>query len=51
MSTTPGGHQVWVEYCYAQGIVQGYWDGYHPEETVNRAQMAVYIQRAFQLPM
>jgi Tol biopolymer transport system component len=41
----------WIEYCYAQGVVQGYPDGYRPEETVNRAQMAVYVQRAFQLPM
>jgi Tol biopolymer transport system component len=41
----------WVEYCHSQGVVQGYWDGYHPAETVNRAQMAVYVQRAFSLPM
>jgi hypothetical protein len=41
----------WIEYCHAQGVVQGYWDGYRPEETVNRAQMAVYVQRAFDLPM
>jgi hypothetical protein len=41
----------WIEYCHSQGVVQGYWDGYHPEEVVNRAQMAVYVQRAFQLPM
>jgi hypothetical protein len=41
----------WIEYCHAQGVVEGYWDGYRPEETVNRAQMAVYVQRAFQLPM
>jgi subtilisin family serine protease len=41
----------WIEYCHDQGVVQGYWDGYHPEETVNRAQMAVYVQRAFGLPM
>jgi Tol biopolymer transport system component len=41
----------WIEYCHAQGVVQGYWDGYRPEETVNRAQMAVYVQRAFNLPM
>jgi hypothetical protein len=36
----------YVEYCVDQGVVQGYWDGYHPEEPVNRAQMAVYIARA-----
>jgi hypothetical protein len=41
----------WIEYCHAHGVVQGYWDGYHPEETVNRAQMAVYVQRAFDLPL
>jgi hypothetical protein len=40
-----------VEYCHDQGVVQGYWDGYHQEETVNRGQMAVYVQRAFELPM
>jgi hypothetical protein len=39
----------YVEYCYAQQIVTGYWDGYHPEELVNRGQMAVYMQRAFHL--
>ncbi len=38
----------YVEYCYAQGIVQGGTDGnYHPNELVTRAQMAVYIARAF----
>ncbi len=41
----------YVEYCHAQGIVQGYGDSYHPEEQVDRAQMAVFIQRAFDLPM
>jgi sugar lactone lactonase YvrE len=40
-----------VEYCAAEGIVQGYWDGYHPERLVTRDQMAVYIARAFALPM
>jgi hypothetical protein len=41
-----------VEYLASQGIVQGYTDGsYHPAEAVTRDQMAVYIQRAFQLPM
>jgi hypothetical protein len=38
-----------IEYCKAQAIIAGYWDGYHPEETVNRAQMAVYVARAFAL--
>jgi hypothetical protein len=41
----------WVEHCHAQGIVQGYWDGYRPEEVVDRAQLAVYMQRAFELPL
>jgi DNA-binding beta-propeller fold protein YncE len=41
----------WIEYCHGQGVVQGYWDGYRPEETANRAQMAVYVQRAFDLPL
>jgi PKD repeat protein len=41
----------YVEYCHEQGVIQGYWDGYHPDETVNRAQMAVFVQRAFDLPM
>jgi len=40
----------YVEYCYGQAVVQGYWDGYHPDETVNRAQMAVYIARAIATP-
>jgi PKD repeat protein len=41
-----------VEYCVAVGVVQGYSDGtYHPESAVTRDQMAVYIQRAFELPM
>jgi Tol biopolymer transport system component len=39
-----------VEYCAAEGVVQGYWDGsYRPEAVVTRDQMAVYIQRAFEL--
>ncbi len=41
----------YIEYCHDQGVVGGYANGYHPAETVNRAQMAVYVQRAFQLPM
>jgi uncharacterized repeat protein (TIGR02543 family) len=41
----------YIEYCHTQGVVQGYWDGYHPDEAVTRAQMAVYVQRAFVLPM
>jgi uncharacterized repeat protein (TIGR02543 family) len=41
----------YIEYAHDRGVVQGYWDGYHPEETVNRAQMAVYVARAFALPL
>ncbi len=40
----------WIEYCKEQSIVGGYWNGYHPEEIVTRAQMAVYVARAFGLP-
>jgi len=52
-SDVPTSHWAYryVEYCKAAGVVSGYWDGYHPEESVNRAQMAVYVQRAFALPM
>jgi hypothetical protein len=39
-----------IEYCVEHGVVQGYDDGYyHPEITVTRDQMAVYVARAFQL--
>jgi len=41
----------YIEYCKAQGIVQGYSDGYHPEDVVTRDQMAVYVARAFKLPV
>ncbi len=40
----------YIEYCAAHGIVQGYWNGYHPADPVTRDQMAVYVQRAFALP-
>jgi DNA-binding beta-propeller fold protein YncE len=40
----------YIEYCQARAIVNGYRDGYRPEESVTRDQMAVYIQRAFALP-
>ena len=41
-----------VEYCVENGVVQGYDDGYyHPEIIVTRDQMAVYVARAFQLPI
>jgi len=35
----------------AAGVVQGYLEGYHPNEIVNRAQMAAYIAGAFSLPL
>jgi len=41
-----------VEYCVGQGVVKGYDDGlYHPEIVVTRDQMAVFVARAFELPM
>jgi hypothetical protein len=40
----------YVEYCYDAQVVQGYADGYHPDETVNRAQMAVYVARSVVTP-
>ena len=39
-----------IEYCVEHAVVQGYLDGYyHPDEVVTRAQMAVYVARAFGL--
>ena len=41
----------YIAYCRDHGVVGGYWDGtYRPEEIVNRGAMAVYVQRAFDLP-
>lgn len=41
-----------VEYYAAQGVVNGYEDGYyHPEREVTRDQMAVYVARAFGLTL
>jgi hypothetical protein len=41
-----------IEYCVENGVVQGYEGGYyHPETTVTRDQMAVYVARAFGLSM
>jgi PKD repeat protein len=41
-----------VEYCAAEGIVQGYADNtYRPANAVTRDQMAVYVARAFALPL
>lgn len=42
----------YVQYAVAEGVVQGYPEGeYRPDETVDRGQMAVYIARAFELPL
>jgi hypothetical protein len=39
-----------IEYCKAQSVVNGYWDGtYGPANPVTRDQMAVYVARAFGL--
>ncbi len=41
-----------IEYCVENGVVAGYLDGYYyPEYVVTRDQMAVYVARAFDLPM
>ena len=39
-----------IEYAKASTIVQGYWNGYQPDRTVDRAQMAVYIARSIVEP-
>jgi Tol biopolymer transport system component len=42
----------YVEYIAGADVVQGYGDGtYRPTTIVNRGQMAVYVARAFALPM
>ncbi len=42
----------YVEYVASNGVAQGYTDGkYHPEIGVTRDQMAVYVAKAFKLPM
>jgi PKD repeat protein len=42
----------WVEFAVDQEVVGGYPDGtYRPAVIVTRDQMAVYVQRAFYLPM
>jgi PKD repeat protein/Tol biopolymer transport system component len=51
---TPTDHWAfrYVEYCHDEGVVGGYADGtYRPLLAVDRASMAVYVQRAFALPM
>jgi hypothetical protein len=41
-----------IEYCVEKGVVAGYPDGsYYPNSVVTREQMAVYVARAFKLPM
>jgi len=53
-SDVPDTFWAWkhIEYCVEHEVVQGYTDGrYHPDYAVTRDQMAVYIARAFQLPM
>jgi len=41
-----------IENCKEKGVVQGYPDGtYRPDVVVTRDQMAVYVQRAFELPL
>jgi hypothetical protein len=41
-----------VQACVVHGVVHGYEDGYyHPDWTVTRDQMAVYIARAFDLTL
>jgi hypothetical protein len=41
-----------IEYIAAEDVAGGYYDGlYHPETFVTRDQMAVFICRAFDLPM
>jgi len=42
----------YVEYAEQRGVISGYPDGtYQPGNVVTRDQMAVYMQRAFDLPM
>jgi hypothetical protein len=42
----------YVEYCVANGVVQGYWDNtYRPAIVVTRDQMAVYISRGIANPI
>jgi len=44
----PASHWAYkyIEYARQQGIVSGYWDGYHPGDNLDRGQMAVFIARA-----
>ncbi len=48
----PAGHWAGaaIQECLDRGVVQGHEDGlYHPDEVITRAQMAVYVARAFGL--
>jgi hypothetical protein len=48
-SDVPADHWAyrWIEYAVSRNVVQGYPGGtYHPDEVVNRGQMAVYVARA-----
>jgi PKD repeat protein len=50
----PTGHPYykWIEFAVDEGIVSGYPDHtYRPAVIVTRDQMAVYVQRAFELPL
>jgi len=43
---------TYVEYCVEEDVVSGYPEGdYRPDNVVTRDQMAVYIARAFNLPV
>jgi hypothetical protein len=41
----------YIEYCRYREVVHGYANGYRPDTVVDRAMMAVYAQRAFNLPI
>jgi len=41
-----------IEFCVENNVVQGYPEGdYRPEVVITREQMAVYVARAFELPL
>lgn len=45
-------HEDYINTAAEMGIVEGGGDGlYHPSRSVTRGQMALFIQRAFQLPL
>jgi hypothetical protein len=44
--------EAWIEELYDQGITGGYPDStYRPENRVTRAEMAVFLVKAFNLPL